>query len=150
ADLHLPPIKVMIRKDGRCSRQEQDFYQSLYMQSRVRFDTYVESGTILHNYAHIFDLLTSLRRAVDHPYLIVHGVVARAAPPPAAEDGTARPQAALHDICGLCQDDIAEDPVLRRWPSVGTRSTSTASRHTSWTPRPCRLAAWAARSASRS
>ena len=26
-----------------------------------------------HNYAHIFDLLTSLRRAVDHPYLIVFG-----------------------------------------------------------------------------
>lgn len=29
-------------------------------------------GTLLNNYAHIFDLLTKMRQAVDHPYLIVH------------------------------------------------------------------------------
>merc|ERR1719502_2371566 len=71
-DLKLPPIKIMLRKDS-LTKEETDFYTSLYMQSCVRFDTYIQSGTVLHNYAHIFDLLTSLRRAVDHPYLIVHG-----------------------------------------------------------------------------
>lgn len=29
-------------------------------------------GTLLNNYAHIFDLLTRMRQAVDHPYLIVY------------------------------------------------------------------------------
>jgi DNA repair protein RAD16 len=34
---------------------------------------YVDRGTLLHNYAHIFELLSRLRQAVDHPYLVVHG-----------------------------------------------------------------------------
>lgn len=34
----------------------QDFYQALYTQSQAQFDTYVGSGTILNNYAHIFDV----------------------------------------------------------------------------------------------
>lgn len=34
----------------------QDFYQALYTQSQAQFDTYVDSGTILNNYAHIFDV----------------------------------------------------------------------------------------------
>lgn len=33
---------------------------------------YVESGTLLNNYAHIFDLLIRLRQAVNHPYLVVY------------------------------------------------------------------------------
>lgn len=33
---------------------------------------YVDSGTILNNYAHIFDLLIRLRQAVNHPYLVVY------------------------------------------------------------------------------
>eukprot|EP00913_Durusdinium_trenchii_P001440 g1333.t1 len=73
ADLQLPPIKVTIRKDKLSQQERTDFYSSIYMQSCVKFDTFVHSGTVLHNYAHIFDLLTSLRRAVDHPYLIVYG-----------------------------------------------------------------------------
>lgn len=36
----------------------QDFYQALYTQSQAQFDTYVGSGTILNNYAHIFDVST--------------------------------------------------------------------------------------------
>lgn len=35
-------------------------------------DDYVAEGSLLNNYAHIFDLLTKLRQSVDHPYLIVH------------------------------------------------------------------------------
>lgn len=32
----------------------------------------MESGTLLNNYAHIFDLLIRLRQAVNHPYLVVY------------------------------------------------------------------------------
>lgn len=38
----------------------QDFYQALYTQSQAQFDTYVGSGTILNNYAHIFDVSLSI------------------------------------------------------------------------------------------
>jgi DNA repair protein RAD16 len=103
-DLKLPPIKVMIRKDA-LSKQEADFYHSLYMQSCVKFDTYIQGGTILHNYAHIFDLLTSLRRAVDHPYLIVYGGGASSHKLP----GGVKMQPKLGSVCGLCQDDVLED-----------------------------------------
>ena len=30
------------------------------------------SGTVLNNYAHIFDILIRLRQAVDHPYLVIY------------------------------------------------------------------------------
>ena len=40
------------------------------------FGSYVESGTVLNNYAHIFDLLIRLRQAVCHPYLVVHSATA--------------------------------------------------------------------------
>lgn len=39
--------------------------------SRCLFAFY-SIGTLLNNYAHIFDLLTRMRQAVDHPYLIVY------------------------------------------------------------------------------
>jgi len=113
--LKLPPIKTMIRKDT-LSKQEMDFYSSLYKQSCVQFDTYVKGGTILHNYAHIFDLLTSLRRAVDHPYLIVHGGGSASHKLPNGE----KFQPKLGVVCGLCQDDIIEDgEEVKRTASCG-------------------------------
>jgi hypothetical protein len=33
---------------------------------------YIVIGTVLNNYAHIFDILIRLRQAVDHPYLVIH------------------------------------------------------------------------------
>lgn len=104
ADLQLPPIKVTIRKD-KLSQQETDFYSSIYMQSCVKFDTFVHSGTVLHNYAHIFDLLTSLRRAVDHPYLIVYGGGQATHKLPAGKSLTYENAG---NVCGLCQDDVNE------------------------------------------
>jgi DNA repair protein RAD16 len=50
----------------------EDFYQALYTQTKSSFNDYVAQGTLLNNYAHIFDLLTKMRQAVDHPYLIVY------------------------------------------------------------------------------
>merc|ERR1719502_707488 len=103
--MNLPPLTIQIRRDT-LSEEEQDFYKSMYMSSRVAFDTYVDKGTLLHNYAHVFDLIMRLRQAVDHPYLIVHGSLSTAGGPiPTDSRGDA-------DVCALCQDDV-DDPATR-------------------------------------
>ena len=71
-EINLPPLTITIEKH-EISVSERDFYESIYKQSRTKFDAYVQKGTLLHNYAHIFDLLARLRQACDHPYLVVHG-----------------------------------------------------------------------------
>lgn len=70
-DMNLPPRVVKIR-GIRLHPVEEDFYNALYTQTKSSFDDYVGEGTLLNNYAHIFDLLTKMRQAVDHPYLIVY------------------------------------------------------------------------------
>jgi DNA repair protein RAD16 len=70
-DISLPPKLVRIRKD-RLDERENDFYEAIYTQSQAQFNSYVSSGTLLNNYAHIFDLLIRLRQAVDHPYLVIY------------------------------------------------------------------------------
>lgn len=70
-DMNLPPRVVNIRTI-RLHPREEDFYNGLYTQTKNSFNDYVDEGTLLNNYAHIFDLLTKMRQAVDHPYLIVH------------------------------------------------------------------------------
>ena len=81
-----------------------------------------------HNYAHIFDLLTSLRRAVDHPYLIVYGG-GQASGRTLLETtcafklsidlcqathklpaGKALPAANCGSVCGLCQAGLPNCP----------------------------------------
>ena len=71
ADMNLPPRLVTIRP-VRLHPVEEDFYEALYTQTKSSFDDYVAEGTLLNNYAHIFDLLTKMRQAVNHPYLIIH------------------------------------------------------------------------------
>eukprot|EP00921_Rhytidocystis_pertsovi_P019757 GHVQ01031404.1.p1 GENE.GHVQ01031404.1~~GHVQ01031404.1.p1 ORF type:complete len:1497 (-),score=222.63 GHVQ01031404.1:2193-6683(-) len=93
-DVKLPPLTVQIRRD-KLSESEKDFYEGLYKQTRLQFDTYVDAGTVLHNFAHIFDLLSRLRQAVDHPYLIVHGP--SSVNMPSSSKGGTR-------ICGICQE----------------------------------------------
>ena len=68
-DIVLPPKNIVLRKDA-FDPFELDYYQSLYSQSQTQFNAYVSSGTLLNNYAHIFDLLIRLRQAVNHPYLV--------------------------------------------------------------------------------
>ncbi|KAJ1468308.1 SNF2 family N-terminal domain-containing protein, partial [Baffinella frigidus] len=60
---------IILRKDT-FDTFELDYYQPLYSQSQTQFNAYVSSGTLLNNYAHIFDLLIRLRQAVNHPYLV--------------------------------------------------------------------------------
>jgi DNA repair protein RAD16 len=70
-DLALPPRRRVLRRDVFDER-EADFYEALYTQSQATFSNYIQSGTVLNNYAHIFDLLIRLRQAVNHPYLVVY------------------------------------------------------------------------------
>jgi hypothetical protein len=55
-DIMLPPRLIKLRHDPMDEREE-DFYQALYTQSQAQFNTYLQTGTVLNNYAHIFDIL---------------------------------------------------------------------------------------------
>lgn len=81
-DLCLPPRIIHIRYDT-LDEEENDFYEALYTQSKTRFQGFVDEGTVLNNYAHVFgtfvsaksqtpDLLLRLRQALDHPYLVLY------------------------------------------------------------------------------
>lgn len=52
---------ITLRKD-KFDEREEDFYEALYTQSQAQFATYIASGTVVNNYAHIFDLLIRLRQ----------------------------------------------------------------------------------------
>lgn len=104
ADMELPPRLVQI-KPVRLHPVEEDFYSALYTQTKSSFDDYVESGTLLNNYAHIFDLLIRMRQSVDHPYLVIHSkrntdeqraAASQANAPPAIANGSAD--------CDLCHE----------------------------------------------
>ncbi|CAN4109967.1 unnamed protein product [Withania somnifera] len=101
ADLALPLKIVTLRKDS-LDVQEEDYYTSLHNKSQAQFNTYVRAGTVMKNYAHIFELLTRLRQAVDHPYLVVYSSTALAK---MGNPGN------VEQPCGLCHDAV-EDPVV--------------------------------------
>jgi DNA repair protein RAD16 len=54
-DMKLPPRVVNIRTI-RLHPIEEDFYNALYTQTKSSFNDYIAEGTLLNNYAHIFDL----------------------------------------------------------------------------------------------
>lgn len=104
ADLALPPRVVLLRRDT-LDIKEQDYYESLYNDSQSQFNTYVQSGTVMNNYAHIFDLLTRLRQAVDHPYLVVYSRAAALRRENLISNDNSE------QVCGICHDP-AEDPAV--------------------------------------
>lgn len=104
ADLALPPRIVSLRRDT-LDIKEQDYYESIYTDSQALFNTYVDAGTLMNNYAHIFDLLTRLRQAVDHPYLVVYSATA------ALRNGNKANIDDSEKVCGICHDP-AEDAVV--------------------------------------
>jgi DNA repair protein RAD16 len=55
---------------------------------------------VLHNYAHIFELLSRLRQALDHPYLVISG--------PSAHESSQQVASSVgnSDVCGVCHLDI--------------------------------------------
>ena len=60
---------ITLRKD-KFDEREEDFYEALYTQSQAQFATYVQSGTVVNNYAHIFDLLIRLRQVSRDTFLL--------------------------------------------------------------------------------
>jgi len=74
--MNLPPLVISIEQLSM-TPSEKDFYEAVYKRSQARFDTFVDKGTVLNNYAHVFQLLSRLRQAADHPYLVLYGPVVR-------------------------------------------------------------------------
>jgi DNA repair protein RAD16 len=97
-DLGLPPRIVEIRRDY-FNEEEKDLYASIYSDSTRKFNTYVNQGVVLNNYANIFTLITRMRQIADHPDLVLKRHLVES-------DNQAEDNMAL--ICRIC-DDEAED-----------------------------------------
>ncbi|KAG6404812.1 hypothetical protein SASPL_132388 [Salvia splendens] len=69
ADLVLPSRIVTLEKYS-LDADEEDYYTALYNETQLQFNKYVRAGTLMNNYMHILALLTRLRQALDHPYLV--------------------------------------------------------------------------------
>lgn len=95
-DLGLPPRIVCVRRDY-FNEHEKDLYKSLYMDVKRKYNSYVEEGVVLNNYANIFTLITRMRQLADHPDLVLKRLQTGA-------------QAAGLVVCQLC-DDEAEEPI---------------------------------------
>ncbi|MCJ1388555.1 hypothetical protein MMC18_001402 [Xylographa bjoerkii] len=52
------------------SPDEQSFYRDLEAQSQIRFNKYLQQGTVGRNYSNVLVLLLRLRQACCHPHLI--------------------------------------------------------------------------------
>ncbi|CRH02926.1 DNA repair protein rhp16, putative [Plasmodium relictum] len=106
-DIKLEPLIITIRKD-KLSNEEKDFYESLYKQTSTQFDKYVKSNTVLHNYAHIFDLLSRLRQAADHPYLILFGNSFLSDPSGKfiKKNSEIIPAISNDYVCGICLENV--------------------------------------------
>ena len=83
-------------------------FVAIYTRSRAQFDSYVEKGTLLQNYAHIFDLLIRLRQSVDHPYLVLYSKEKEA-------DEFSGKVSEQNDtcICGICHEEVENLCVAR-------------------------------------
>ncbi|KAJ9075847.1 DNA repair protein rad16 [Entomophthora muscae] len=114
-DLGLPPRVVTVRRDV-FNEEEEDMYTSLYTDSKRKFTSYVAEGTVLNHYANIFELITKMRLAVNHPDLILKRI------PTATNNQLALGAEPLQSrlICAICQDE-AEDPIASKCKHVFCR-----------------------------
>lgn len=67
----LPPKRIQLI-ELEFSAAEEQFYKSLYSYSKSKFDEFVQSNTVLKNYANILEMLLHLRQVCDHPALIIN------------------------------------------------------------------------------
>ncbi|XP_057455866.1 ATP-dependent helicase rhp16-like [Lotus japonicus] len=105
ADLAFPEKIISVRR-VYLDVKEQDYYKSTCIECLKSVNTYVEANIVMNHYADIFGLLTKLRQAVDHPYLVVYSKPeALKGAGVAASDGT------VEQVCGIC-DEPVEDPVV--------------------------------------
>ena len=102
ADEMVLPPKVVTIEANFLDAREHDFYQGIYTQSQAQFGSYVDAGTLLNNYAHVLDLLTRLRQAINHPYLVIYSKREQMRE---QEEGSGANHASVGGICGLCFED---------------------------------------------
>ncbi|CAG9575087.1 putative DNA repair protein [Leishmania major strain Friedlin] len=102
ADLQLPSLTIQVHCI-KLTKEERNFYESLYKKSTAEFDTFVHKGTVLHNYAHIFQLLSRLRQALDNPLLVMEGM-------------DVGPVVNVKGVCGICGDGIEGESALKVHP----------------------------------
>ncbi|KAG5500143.1 hypothetical protein JIQ42_04478 [Leishmania sp. Namibia] len=102
ADLQLPTLTIEVHPI-QLTKEERNFYESLYKKSTAEFDTFVHKGTVLHNYAHIFQLLSRLRQALDNPLLVMQGM-------------NVGPVVNSKGVCGICSDGIEGESALKVHP----------------------------------
>ncbi|KAK6789794.1 hypothetical protein RDI58_013594 [Solanum bulbocastanum] len=101
ADLGLPPRIVTLGKD--CfDVKEEDYYISLWDESRAQLNTYIQAGTLMNNYTNIFNLLTRMRQAVDHPYLVGYSSCALVI------SGRTTNVGYVEQPCCLCQNPVED------------------------------------------
>ncbi|KAJ2742748.1 DNA repair protein rad16 [Coemansia sp. BCRC 34301] len=110
-DMGLPPRIVVTRRD-KFSPDEEDLYMSLFSDYQRQFDTYAHHGTVLNNYANIFELITRMRLAANHPDLLRLKVDAKAKVGSDSSDTL---------VCAICNEE-AEDPILSKCKHVFCRS----------------------------
>ncbi|XP_050891264.1 DNA repair protein RAD5B isoform X2 [Lathyrus oleraceus] len=70
--LVLPPTDIQLIECEQ-SESERDFYDALFLRSKVQFEQYIAQGKVLNHYANILDLLMQLRRCCNHPFLVMSG-----------------------------------------------------------------------------
>ncbi|KAJ2776216.1 DNA repair protein rad16 [Coemansia interrupta] len=109
-DMCLPPRIVVTRRD-KFSPEEEDLYVSLFSNYQREFDTYATHGTVLNNYANIFELITRMRLAANHPDLLRLKVDAKERVGTDAGDTL---------ICAICTEE-AEDPIVSKCKHVFCR-----------------------------
>ena len=97
SSMELPPKEVVIHNEF-FGEIERDFSQSIMSNTQRTFDTYVNRGVMLNNYANIFGLIMQMRQVANHPDLILRKN---------AEGG----QNVL--ICSIC-DEPAEEAIRSR------------------------------------
>ncbi|KAJ3024337.1 DNA repair protein rad16 [Thoreauomyces humboldtii] len=106
-ELGLPPRVVTVRRDV-FNEAEEELYESLYSDSARTFSTYVQSSTVLNNYASIFSLLSRMRLAVNHPDLVTTRL---------ARDANTATETL---VCGICNEE-AEDAIMSKCKHVFCR-----------------------------
>ena len=116
ADISLPP-RLILHRHVRFNQEETDYYTALYTQTQTQFNTFVQQGTVVNNYAHIFDLLIRLRQAVNHPWLVEHSATrvlnmeaeeaeaAAAAGAAAANAGAEPADDGDGAVCAMCREE---------------------------------------------
>ena len=88
-------------------QEKKTFTKPCICKVNLQFNTYLTARTLLNNYAHIFDMMTRLRQAVDNPYLVVYS---KTSMPLVNEQNNTFVHLQQKKICNLCNNQ-SDDPV---------------------------------------